>query len=66
MRKLTLADHLDRYLETASEQEMRGIVASLTVWARARHMPFRVVTEELVKPLPLLNTTKDGSKPDAH
>lgn len=44
--KKTFADALDIFMETASEDEIRGIVASVAVWARVRRLGFRVYIED--------------------
>lgn len=51
-KKIPFADALDVYLETASEDEIRGAAASLAVWARVRKFGFRVKVETILDKVP--------------
>ena len=42
----TFSDRLDEWLETATEQEVRDILAAIRIWARWKKLPFTVKVED--------------------
>lgn len=63
MKRITFADRLDEFLDTATEQEVRDVAVSVATYARWKKFGFRVE----IKPAkesntPLLDAAEDGAK----
>ena len=48
-KKVTFADSLDIWLETAQEQEIRDAITAAGTWARVRKFGFKIRIEEVKK-----------------
>lgn len=65
-KKVPFVDALDIYLEVCTEDEFRGVISHLGVWAKIRKLGFRIRLESdpvtVKKSLPLLDAADKGGK----
>lgn len=63
MKKITFADRLDEFLDSATEQEVRDVAVSVATYARWKKLGFRLQVIDLrPNPLPLLDAEEGGAK----
>lgn len=63
MKRITFADRLDEFLDSASEQEVRDVAVSVATYARWKKLGFRVeIKQAKESSTPLLDAAEGGPK----